>query len=101
MFLGLDGENTQENPSPQGDTQNQAPSPPSLPHQSQGAVTKAKGEAAEAEVEAGAKAIKEKESGIAFSTKRMMTTPQTIAQTRKGLRLSSKKKIRRKRGTIL
>jgi hypothetical protein len=44
-----------------------------------GAVTEAKGEAAEAEVEAGAKAIMEKESGIAFSTKRMMTTPQTIA----------------------
>jgi hypothetical protein len=53
-----------------------------------GAAAEAEGEAAEAEVAVGAEATKKKESGIASSTKRMMTTAQTIAQTRKGLRLS-------------
>jgi hypothetical protein len=52
-----------------------------------GAAAEAEGEAAEAEVAVGAEATKKK-SGIASSTKRMMTTTQTIAQTRKGLRLS-------------
>jgi hypothetical protein len=58
------------------------------------------GEAAEAEVAAGAKAIKKKGSGIASFIRRMMTTAQTITRTRKDLRLSSKKRTTRKRGTI-
>jgi hypothetical protein len=62
-------------------------------------AAEAEGEAAEAEVAASAEATKKKDSGIAFSTKRMMTTTQTIAQTRKGLRPSSKKRRRRNRGT--
>jgi hypothetical protein len=53
-----------------------------------GVAAEAEGEAAEAEVAAGAEATKKKESGIASSTKRMMTTTQTISQTRKGLRIS-------------
>jgi hypothetical protein len=34
--FGLDGENAQENPNLQGDSQNQTPSPPSPPHSNQG-----------------------------------------------------------------
>jgi hypothetical protein len=65
-----------------------------------GVVAEVEGEAAEAEVAVGAEAIKKKGNGIAFSTRRMTTTTQTIAQTRKYLRPSSKKRRRRKRGTI-
>jgi hypothetical protein len=34
--FGLDGENAQENPSPQADSQSLVPSPPSPPHSNQG-----------------------------------------------------------------
>jgi hypothetical protein len=34
-IFGLDGENVQENPNPQGDSQNQTPSSPSPPHSNQ------------------------------------------------------------------
>jgi hypothetical protein len=44
------------------------------------------GAAAEAEAVAGAEVTKRKGSGIAFFTKRMMTTVQTIVRTRKGLK---------------
>jgi hypothetical protein len=36
--FGLDGENAQENPNPQGDTPNQTCSPPIPPHQNQGGL---------------------------------------------------------------
>jgi hypothetical protein len=65
-----------------------------------GAVAEVEGEAVEAEVAAGAEAIRKKGSGIAFSTKKMTTTTQNIAQTRKDLRPSPKKRRRRKRGII-
>jgi hypothetical protein len=65
-----------------------------------GVAVEVEGEAAEAEVAAGAKAIKKKGSGIASFIRRMMTTAQTITRTRKDLRLSSKKRTTRKRGTI-
>jgi hypothetical protein len=68
-------------------------------------LTSIRGEAAEAEeavagveVEAEAEAITKKENGTAFSTR--MTTTQTIAQTRKGSKLSSKKRERKKRGRV-
>jgi hypothetical protein len=96
----LDGEISQENHNPQSDTQTKTLA--RLVHRTKirGAVTKAEGEVAEAEVVAGAEAIKRKGSGTIFSTKRMTTIAQTIAQTRKYLKLSSKKRRRRKRGTI-
>jgi hypothetical protein len=53
-----------------------------------GAAVEAEGEVAEVEVAAGAEATKRKENGTTSSTKRTMTTSQTIAQTRKCLRLS-------------
>jgi hypothetical protein len=56
--------------------------------------------AAEAEVAAGAEAITRKENGIASSTRRMMIIVQTIAQTRKDSRLSSRRKESRRRGPI-
>jgi hypothetical protein len=46
------------------------------------------GEAAEAEVAAGAEATKRKESSTAFFTKRMMTTVPTIIRIRRGSRPS-------------
>jgi hypothetical protein len=48
------------------------------------------------EVEAEAEAITKKENGTAFSTRKTMITAQTIAQTRKGSKLSSKKRGRKK-----
>jgi hypothetical protein len=59
------------------------------------------GAAAEAEVAAGAKAIKRKENGITSSTRRTMITAQTIAQTRKDLKLSSRRKRRRRSELVL
>jgi hypothetical protein len=56
---------------------------------------------AEAEVAAEAEAIRRKENGTASSTKRTTITVQTIAQTRKDFRPSSRKKRRRRRGTVL
>jgi hypothetical protein len=46
------------------------------------------GEAAEAEVAAGAEATKRKESSTAFFTKRMMSTVPTIIRIRRGSRPS-------------
>jgi hypothetical protein len=46
---------------------------------------------------AGAKATQRKESGIAFSIRRMKTIAQTIAQTRKDSRLSSRRRKKKKR----
>jgi hypothetical protein len=54
------------------------------------------GATVEAEVAVGAEAIRRKENGIASSTRRMMIIVQTIAQTRKDWRLSSRKKRRRR-----
>jgi hypothetical protein len=95
--FGLDRENALENPNPQGDSQNQMPSPPSPPHSKQGAGA---GATTEAEVAARAEATRRKENGIASSTRRMMITVQTIAQTRKDSRLFSRKKGRRRRGPV-
>jgi hypothetical protein len=60
--------------------------------QIKGAAAEAEGAAAKAEVAAGA------EVGIASSTRRTMITAQTIAQTRKNLKLSSRRKRSRGRG---
>jgi hypothetical protein len=95
--LGLDGENAQEIPNPQGDSQNQTPCLPSPPHSNQGADV---GVAAEVEVAAGAEATTRKENGIASSTRIMTITAQTIAQTRKDSSLSSRRKGRRRRGLV-
>jgi hypothetical protein len=65
-----------------------------------GAAAEAEGEATEAEVATGAEAIKRKESGTAFFTKRLMTTTRIIAQTRKGLKPFSKKRRKKRRGTV-
>jgi hypothetical protein len=61
----------------------------------------AEGAAAEEEVAAAVVATTKKENGIAFSTRRMTITAQTIAKTRKDSRLSSKRKGRRRRGLVL
>jgi hypothetical protein len=53
-----------------------------------GAAAEVEGEAAEAEVAAGAEATKGKESGTAFFTKRMMTTVPTIVRIGRGSRPS-------------
>jgi hypothetical protein len=53
------------------------------------------------EVEAEAEAITRKENGTAFFTRKTMTIAQTIAQTRKGSKLSSKKRGRRKKERVL
>jgi hypothetical protein len=68
--------------------------------QIKGAAAQAEGAATEAEVVAGAEAIKRKENGIASSTRRMMIIVQTISQTRKDLKLSSRRKRRRRRGLV-
>jgi hypothetical protein len=86
--FGLEGENAQESCNPQNDVPNQNTSPPSPPHQNQGAAAEVEGEAAEAEVAAGAEATKRKESGTAFFTKRMMTTVPTIVRIGRGSRPS-------------
>jgi hypothetical protein len=54
-----------------------------------------------AEVEAEAKATTRKENGIAFSTRKTMTIAQTTAQTRKGSKLSLKKRGRKRRERVL
>jgi hypothetical protein len=53
------------------------------------------------EVEAEAEAITRKENGIAFSTRKTMTIAQTTSQTRKGSKLSSKKRGRKRRERVL
>jgi hypothetical protein len=53
------------------------------------------------EVEAEAEAIMRKENGTAFSTRKTMTIAQTTAQTRKGSKLSSKKRGRKRRERVL
>jgi hypothetical protein len=93
--FGLDGENAQENPNPQADSQSLVHSPPS-PHK--GAAVEAEGAAAEAEVIAGSEATTRKENGIASSTRRMMIIVQITAQTRKDSRLFLRKRGRRRRG---
>jgi hypothetical protein len=69
--------------------------------QIKGAAAEAEGAAAKAEIAAEVEAIKRKENGTEFSTRRTTITIQIIAQTRKDLRLSSRKKRRRRRGTVL
>jgi hypothetical protein len=71
-------------------------------------LTPIRGEAAGAEeveagveVEAEAEAITRKGNGIVFFTRKTMTIAQTIAQTRKGSKLSSKKRGRKKRERVL
>jgi hypothetical protein len=54
--FGPDGENTQKISNPQGNSQNQTPSPPNPPHSNQGAGVGGEGAAVEAEVAAGAEA---------------------------------------------
>jgi DNA-binding transcriptional regulator YiaG len=53
-----------------------------------------------AEAEAEAEAITRKENGTAFFTRKTMTTAQTIAQIRKGSKLSSRKRGRRKKERV-
>jgi hypothetical protein len=98
--FGLDGENTQEIPNPQGDSQNQTPSPPNPPYSNKGADVGVEGAAAEVKVAAGAEATTRKENGISSSTRRMTITTQTIAQTRKDSKLSSRRKGRRRKGPV-
>jgi hypothetical protein len=54
-----------------------------------------------AEAEAEAEAITRKENGTAFFTRKTMTIAQTIAQIRKGSKLSSRKRGRRKKERVL
>jgi hypothetical protein len=61
---------------------------PTLQTKVQAAATEVEGAEAEEEAVVEAEAIRRKESGIASSTRRIMTTVQTIVQTRKGLRPS-------------
>jgi hypothetical protein len=51
-------------------------------------------------VEARAEATTRKENGIAFSTRKTMTIAQIIAQTRKGSRLSSRRRGRKRRERV-
>jgi hypothetical protein len=96
----LDGENTQENPNPQADSQSLVPSPPSPPHSNQGEAAGAEEVEAGVGAEAEAEATTRKENGTAFSTRKMMTIAQTIAQIRKGSKLSSKKRGRKRRERV-
>jgi hypothetical protein len=73
---------------------------PVLHSQTRGVDTEAEGAVTKAEVAAGAEATRKKESGIASSTRRMTITAQTIAQTRKDSKLSSRRKGRRRRGLV-
>jgi hypothetical protein len=52
------------------------------------------------EIEAEAEAITKKENGTASSTRKTMITTQTIAQTRKGSKLSLRKRGRKKRERV-
>jgi hypothetical protein len=70
-------------------------------------LTPIRGEAARAEeveaevgVGAGAEATTRKENGIVFSTRKTMTTAQTIAQTRKDLKQSLRRKERKRRERV-
>jgi hypothetical protein len=98
--FGLDGENTQENPCPQVNSQSLVPSPPSPPHSNQGEAAGAEEVVAGVEVEAEDEAITKKENGTASSTRKTMITTQTIAQTRKGSKLSLRKRGRKKRERV-
>jgi hypothetical protein len=84
--FGLDGENAQENPNLQANSQSLVSS--RLVHHTQikGAATEAEGAAAEAEVAVGAEAITRKENGTTSSTRRMMIIVEITAQTRKDSR---------------
>jgi hypothetical protein len=98
--FGLDGENTQENPNLQADLQSLVPSPPSPPHSNQGEAAGAEEVEAGVGAEAEAEATTRKENGIAFSTRKTMTIAQTIAQIRKGSKLYSKKRGRKRRERV-
>jgi hypothetical protein len=50
--------------------------------------------------EAEAEATTRKENGTAFSTRKTISIAQTTAQTRKGSKLSSKKKGRKRRERV-
>jgi hypothetical protein len=66
--------------------------------------TPIKGEAAEAEAEAGvaagAEATMRKENGIVFSTRKIMTTARIIVQTRKDSKPSSRRRGRKRRERV-
>jgi hypothetical protein len=98
--FGLDGENTQENPNPQADSQSLVPTPPSPPHSNQGEAAGAEEAEAEVGVEAGAEATTRKENGIVFSTRKTMTTAQIIARTRKDSKQSLRRKERKRRERV-
>jgi hypothetical protein len=72
------------------------PAHPAHLMQIKGAATKAEGAVAETEVATGVEAIRRKENGIASSTTRTMIIAQTIAQTRRDSKLSSRRKRRRR-----
>jgi hypothetical protein len=78
-------------------------SPTRLAHHTlvKGEAAEAGEAAAEVGVAAGAEANMRKESGIAFSIRKMTTTVQTTAQTRKDLRPSSRRRGRKKRERAL
>jgi hypothetical protein len=95
--FGLDGENTQENPNPQADSQSLVPSPPSPPHSNQGEAAGVEEAEAGVGVEAEAQATTRKENGTAFSTRKTMTIAQITAQTRKDSRLSLRRRGRKRR----
>jgi hypothetical protein len=61
-----------------------------------GEATGAEEAEAEVGVEAGAEATTRKENGIVFSTRKTMTTTQIIAQTRKDLKPSLRRKERKR-----
>jgi hypothetical protein len=78
-------------------------SPTRLAHHTRvkGEAAEAGEAAAEAGVAAGAEANMRNESGIAFSVRKTMTIVQTIAQTRKDLRPSSRRRGRKRRERAL
>jgi hypothetical protein len=66
-----------------------------------GAAAKAEEAAAEVEAVAEADAIKRKGSGTVFFTKKMTTTVRIIAQTRKGLKPSLRRKKEKERNSLV
>jgi hypothetical protein len=98
--FGLDGENTQENPNPQADSQSLVSCPPSPSQSSQGAAAEAEEAVAGAEIAAGAEAIMRKENGAASSIRRMTTIARITVQTRKDLRPSLKRRGRKRRELV-
>jgi hypothetical protein len=92
----LDGEIAQENPNPQSNTPNQNSSPPSPPHQNHGGGRRG----GRGKGRGRGRGHQEKRKWYCIFQKENATTAQTIARTRKDLRLPSKKRRRRKRGTI-